>query len=31
MELLWTVGDENERKIAKELVCGGNGCPGLLL
>jgi hypothetical protein len=31
MELLWTVGAEDERKIAWELVCGGKGCPGLLL
>jgi hypothetical protein len=30
-ELHWTVGDENERKSAWELVCGGRGCPGLLL
>jgi hypothetical protein len=31
MELLWTVGDENERNIALELVCDGRGRPGLLL
>jgi hypothetical protein len=31
MELLWTFGDENERKIAWELVCGEKGCPYLLL
>jgi hypothetical protein len=31
MELLWTVGDENERKISWDLVCDGRGCPGLLL
>jgi hypothetical protein len=31
VELLWTVGDENERKIASALVCGGKGCPGLVL
>jgi hypothetical protein len=31
MELRWTVWDENERKIAWELVCDGRGCPCLLL
>jgi hypothetical protein len=31
VELLWTVGDENERKIASALVCGGKGCPGHIL
>jgi hypothetical protein len=31
IEFLWTIGDENERKIAWDLVCDGKGCPALLL
>jgi hypothetical protein len=30
-ELHWIVGDGNERKNAWELMCGGSGCPDLLL